>query len=34
MVKTLDSQYMVSDSNLLGGLKFKVISALHLVEVD
>ena len=34
VVKMLDSQSMVPDSNLLGSFKFKVISAFHSVEVD
>ena len=34
MVETLDSQYRIPDSNLLGGFKIKVISAFHPVEVD
>ena len=34
VVKTLGSQDMAPDSNLLGGFKFKIISAFHPVEVD
>ena len=34
VVKALDSQYRVPDSNLLGGFKIKVISAFHSIEVD
>ena len=34
VVKTLDSQYRIPDSNLLGGFKIKVISVFHPVEVD
>ena len=34
VVKTLDSQYRVPDSNLLGGFKVNVISVFHQVEVD
>ena len=34
VVKTLDSQYRVPDSNLLGGFKINVISVFHQVEVD
>ena len=34
VVKALDFQYKVPNSNLLGGFKIKVISAFHLVKVD
>ena len=34
VVKTLDSQYGILDSNLLGDFKIKDISAFHPVEVD
>ena len=34
VVKTLDSQYRIPDSNLLGNFKIKVISVFHPVEVD
>ena len=33
VVKALNSQFRVLVSNLLGGLKIKVISASHFVEV-
>ena len=34
VVKMLVSQYMIMDSNLLGGFKIKFISAFHPVEVS
>ena len=34
VVKVLDSQSNVLDSNLLGGFKIKVISVFHPVKVD
>ena len=34
VVKVLNSQSRVLDSNLLGGFKIKVISAFHPAEVD
>ena len=34
VVKTLDSQYKIPDSNLLGGFNIRVISAFHPSEVD